>query len=333
MSYKRYFEQVQEHLNFLRSKGFYITDLKVNAGFVRCTESGLNQSRGELAYKTTSKLLNNGLTGLQTWFRGPGGETDRFLTYGLGLEGQEIQNLKLAESLTVQTLKQSSNSDCIMDQSQYDEAGRKAYGFWQHSELTGSSAYLEKKQVGHHGIRFRSTEQYGTTAIIPMNDRYGRLWNYQILNRDGSKRHPKNARIEGLFHKIGIPVNGSVIGLAESYVTSSSCYELTGIPVICAFSSQNLKAIALIVRDLYPISFIAIFADNDRHLEIKGEPNQGLIKAQEALRALGKMAVVIEPTFGEHMASKETTDWNDLIRQKGLDFAKAQLKEKLNNVL
>jgi len=332
MTYKRYSDQVQEHLNFLRSKGFQIKNLQINVGFIRCLELGLNQTRGELAYKTSLKLLDNGLTGLQTWCRGPGGMTDRFLTYGFGPEGEMIQSSKPSENLVFGEKEQIDNENCIVDLSKYEEAGRKAYGFWCYSELAGRSEYLEKKNVGCYGIRFRNSEQYGTAAIIPMVDHCERLWNYQILNRDGSKRHPKSARIEGLHHKIGIPVDGLIIGLAESYVTSSSCYELTGIPVVCAFSSQNLKSVALLIRELYPNSPIAIFADNDKHLEVKGLTNQGMLKAEETLRALGRATSIIEPDFSELTAAKETTDWNDLIHRKGFEFAKAQILQKLSRV-
>src|SRR5258708_12217790 len=89
MPYKLFSEQVHEHLMFLRSKGFDICNLEINKDFVRCRQQEINQIRGELAYKTTSKKLNNGLTGLQTWYRGHSGESDRFLTYGLGPEAND----------------------------------------------------------------------------------------------------------------------------------------------------------------------------------------------------------------------------------------------------
>jgi phage/plasmid primase-like uncharacterized protein len=325
MSYKSYSTQVNEHLAFLKSKGFDVLELKVDAGFIRCSENGESQGRGELVYKTGSRVLNNGLTGLQTWFRGLQGATDRFLTYGLGpQEGEIIEEQNTDVRATVSTTNK--------DMSSYEDAGRRAYGFWQHSSESGRSEYLERKRVGYYGIRFRAAEPYGAVAVIPMYDTVGRLWNYQLLNPDGTKRHPKNTRTEGLFHILGNLVDGQAIGIAESYVTSASCQELTGIPVVCAFCSQNLKAVAVAMRERHAKSPLIIFSDNDRHVEIKGLPNQGILKAQEAVNAAGKLSFLVEPDFGSLSDSKSRSDWNDLIREKGFEYARAQVHEKLKRI-
>ena len=115
--------------------------------------------------------------------------------------------------------------------------------------------------------------QYGDVAVVPMKDASGHLWNYQLLNPDGSKRQPKDARTKDLFHMIGKSTDGQPIGVAESYVTSASCYELTGVPTACAFSCENLKHIVMILKQKYPKSRVIIFADNDRHLECQGLVN------------------------------------------------------------
>ena len=304
---------------FLKSKGFNITELKINADFVRCHQTEKCQYRGELAYKTRMTKLNNGLTGVQTWFRGPQGESSNFQTYGLGpLANEEVECLK--------TTVESKHS---IDASKHDEAGRKAYGFWQHSTAGGRSEYLERKKVGCHGIRFRSSTEYGDVAVIPMIDSLGRLWNYQLLNPDGTKRQPKDARTEGLFHVIGNPVNGQPVGIAESYVTSASCFELSGIPTVCAFSCQNLKTIAAILKQRYPKSRLIIFADNDRHLEMRGVMNQGIVKGQEALISIGGNTILVAPDFGDSEVCKGLSDWNDLINHKGFEYAKAQMAEWL----
>jgi phage/plasmid primase-like uncharacterized protein len=318
MPYKSYSEQIREHLIFLKSNHFDITELEVNGDFVRSHQAGQCRSRGELAYKTRAMKLNNGLTGLQTWFRGPQGETCSFQTYGLGpSENEEIIHVEaLVEANQKNTLK-------------HDATGRKAYGFWQHSSIHGKSEYLERKQVGCYGIRFRRSEQYGDVAVIPMVDELGRLWNYQLLNPNGSKRQPKDARTEGLFHVIGTPTNGQLLGIAESYVTSASCFELTGIPTVCAFSCQNLKNIAVMLRKRYPESLLVIFADNDRHLEERGGTNQGLVKGLEALNGLDGKAIMVAPDFGDSVASKGLSDWNDLINQKGFEYAKIQINMKI----
>lgn len=319
MPYKSYAEQIHEHIVFLQSKGFAVAELKVNTDFVRCRQAEKCQYRGELAYKTRTIKLNNGLTGVQTWYRGPQGESSNFQTYGLGpSENEEVVQLQPSVAP-----KQN------IDTGKHDEAGRKAYGFWQYSATSGRSEYLERKKVGYYGIRFRSSAEYGDVAVIPMFDSLGRLWNYQLLNPDGTKRQPKDARTEGLFHMIGTPVNGQLIGIAESYVTSASCFELTGIPTACAFSSQNLKTIGVILEERHPKSRLIIFADNDRHLEARGAMNQGIVKGQEAMYLLKSEATLVAPDFGDSKVDKGLSDWNDLINCKGFEHAKAQITEQL----
>jgi phage/plasmid primase-like uncharacterized protein len=325
MPYKSYSEQIQAHMLFLKSKGLDITELKVDKDFIRCHQVEKYQYRGELAYKTRTTKLNNGLTGLQTWFRGPKGESSSFQTYGLGSsEHEEIVCL----GITVES-KQAVN---VTDE-RHDAAGRKAYGFWQYSAISGRSEYLERKKVGYYGIRFRNGAQYGDVAVIPMLDEIGRLWNYQLLNPDGTKRQPKNARTEGLFHMIGNPIDGQPIGIAESYVTSASCFELTGIPTACAFSCHNLKKVAVILKHRYPKSRLIIYADNDRHLEMRGVLNQGLIKALEVINSVGDEVFLVVPDFKNSEAFKELTDWNDLINQKGFEYAKTQIEEQLRKII
>jgi phage/plasmid primase-like uncharacterized protein len=319
MSYKSYSEQIHEHLMFLKSKSFDITELKVDADFIRCRQTEKCQYRGELTYKTRTKKLNNGLTGVQTWFRGPQGESSNFQTYGMGPTENE-------EKIRLETVVEAEQN---VDNTTHDVVGRKAYGFWQYSATSGRSEYLERKKVGCYGIRFRNSEQYGDVAVIPMIDTSGRLWNYQLLNPDGTKRQPKDARTEGLFHTIGNPINGQLLGIAESYVTSASCFELTGIPTVCAFCCQNLKTIATIMRQRYPDSPLIIFADNDKHLEERGGTNQGIVKGLEAVNLIKDRVILLVPDFGEIAISKGHSDWNDLINQKGFEYAKKQIQDQL----
>lgn len=319
MSYKPYSEQIHLHVMFLKSKGFDIDDLKVNTDFVRCRQTEKCQYRGELVYKTRITKLNNGLTGMQTWFRGPQGESSSFQTYGLG--PSENEHLAPLETTVEEKL--------VVDVAVHDAAGRKAYGFWQYSAVSGRSDYLERKKVGCYGIRFRSSTQYGDVAVIPMVDSQGKLWSYQLLNPDGTKRQPKDARTVGLFHMVGIPFDGQPIGIAESYVTSASCFELTGIPTACAFSCQNLKDIVMVFKQSYPKSKLIIFADNDRHLETRGAVNQGRLKALEAINSVDGGVVLVAPDFGSSTAVKGLTDWNDLIHEMGLEYAKRQVEEQL----
>jgi phage/plasmid primase-like uncharacterized protein len=313
MAYKTYTEQLIEHLHHLQSHGFDVTELQIDAGWIRCHLIGASHGRGELAYTTTTEKLNNGLFGIKTSFRGQNGY-GKHTTYGQWPNGSD----------QVPTVSITSSQVAILqeDDELHKQAARKAYGFWSNSSETGVSDYLNLKGVGCHRIRFRSSEQYGNVAVIPMFDIERRLWSYQLLNPNGTKRYSTNGRIEGLFHMLRLPSKGEIIGIAESYVTAATCMELFGIPVACAFGCHNLKAVTLDLRKLYPESKLIIFADNDRHLP---NGNQGVLKAMEAKEVTGVGVCIATPDFGDIEPSKEASDWNDLMRLKGREMAKAQI--------
>lgn len=323
MAYKTYTEQLTEHLHCLQSHGLDITEIKIDSDWIRCRPLGVSQGRGELAYIATTEKLNNGLFGIKTSFRGLNG-SGKYSTYGLWPN----ENEKLLKCPNLNNAFESKAFDGL-----HKQAALKAYGFWNHSNTQGKSEYLDRKGVGYYGIRFRQSEQYGNVAIVPMFDEIGKLWSYQILNPDGTKRHPKDARTQGLFHKLRELENGKPIGIAESYVTSATCMELSGISVVCAFSSENLITVTKNMLSLFPTSPIIIFADNDRHLEEKGMANKGVLKAQEAKKINETRVMLSVPNFDDCEPSKEASDWNDLFKLKGFSFAKAQIENSIGKLL
>jgi phage/plasmid primase-like uncharacterized protein len=153
-----------------------------------------------------------------------------------------------------------------------------------------------------------------------MVDQCGKLWSYQLLNPNGTKLFSKNGRTEGLFHSLAPLIDGKPFGIAESYVTAATCYELTGIPTVCAFSCHNLVSLAKDLKQKFPNSPLVLFADNDRHLP----SNQGLLKAQEACNSI-EWSILATPDFLDCGPSKCASDWNDLVRLKGKDIAIQQL--------
>jgi len=313
--YWTYEEQLREHLTFLRDQGLEVSELKVNAGFIRCYQIGETKGRPGLAYKTVTTGLQSGLLGLGTWCRCSDGEQRNFQTYGHGPNGDECIRLATLE-----------HAPMSQDLSIYEEAARKAYGFWNHSLMIGESDYLKRKGVGSYGIRFRNDAKYGNVAVIPMYDIDGRLWSYQLLNPDGSKHNTTGGRTLGLSHFLQPVVNRKPFGIAESYVTAATCFELTGIPTVCSFGSDNLENISKALGDKYPDSPIIIFADNDQHLT----SNKGLDCAGDAASAIGARAVVAAPDFGNRPSSRDESDWNDFVRIYGSESAKSQLSLMLN---
>ncbi|WP_414430830.1 PriCT-2 domain-containing protein [Alcanivorax sp. IL3] len=153
-----------------------------------------------------------------------------------------------------------------------------------HTQAMGKSAYLGKKGVGAHGVRFFRNavllvidDQAQTCEIklkneirdwfgalpsprpehisflmlksgaiaVPMRDCAGYVWAIQTVNEQGTKLFPKYARKKGLFHVLGELDGAELVGFAEGYATAATAYELgAGWPVVTCFDSGNMYAVA-----------------------------------------------------------------------------------------
>lgn len=304
MSYMTMEGQIASHLAFLKNEQIAITELQLDKGFIRCDILGTS-GRGELCYQTKKTLLRNGLIGLSTWLRTKGGEIKTHKTYGLSSSWK------------------SENQEAVplIDK---QEAIKKAKFFWDMSNHIGSSEYLLKKGVGYYGIRFRQTD-YGKVAVIPMRDIGGEICSYQLINADGSKRFAKDASTTELLHMLHQPINGFPIGLAESYVTAASCFETMGIAMVTSFSSGNLKLACLKLRRQFPDSPLIIFGDDDRHLT----ENKGKCTALKAYEEVGAACKVVVPDFTGYPRTREFSDWNDYLREKGVMATREAIKKAL----
>lgn len=320
MPLKTFSQQIAEHLEFLRSAGLQIEELTINpVRPLRCRAIGDPAGRGEYAYSSKKNLMQNGLVGLSTWCRGPGGD-QTFRTYGT--DGENVSC-------------SSCTADKIEDPSIWQPpprnkgSGEKARYLWEQAKESGRSPYLARKGVGAHGLRYLHN-QYGCVACVPCRDAGDTIQALQFLNKSGDKRFLGGSSCAGLFHKLAEPVNGEPIAICESYSTAATVQELSGLPTICAFSSGNLPDVAQTLLNLFPASHLYLFADNDRHLEVEGKPNQGRLKALQAQKLNETRVSIAMPDFGDCEPSKEASDWNDLARIRGVEVAKEQIRNCLN---
>ena len=75
-------QQVVEHIHFLQNTELEVSNLIIDSQeFIRSRATG-EVGRGEYAYKTVSRVLNNGMMGLMTWCRSERGEVNTYKTYG-----------------------------------------------------------------------------------------------------------------------------------------------------------------------------------------------------------------------------------------------------------
>ena len=202
---------------------------------------------------------------------------------------------------------------------------------------TGSSKYLERKQVKPHGIRFEKTGTE-TIILIPMCDENGEIQALQEIfetKREfvgSSKPRDKNFTnsVKGLFHVIGNIIDGNEIRVSEGYATSATCYESTGggVPHVVAFSAGAYKTIIPILRKLYLNSPILICADNNQR-DIPDEENTGIAEAEKAAKGTAGCSLVY-PVFLEgkdrNVEGKRYADFNDLVIVSGKDEVKRQIE-------
>jgi Toprim domain len=318
MPYMTYEEQLLSHSKFLIQSGLHVDEIKIGQGFVRCCSIDQRSGRKELCYSTKASLLRNGMLGLATWIRGEKGIVGNHKTYGI--PAPFFFGLSYPHSIDTSCIDYEIN-----DKAKDAEPAKRARIFWDLSDLRGDSDYLQKKGAGYYGIRFRCNK-YGKVAVIPLRDAEGTLWNCQLINSDGTKRFLRGARTKGLFHRLQDLINGHPIGVAESYITATTCQELAGIPIVTAFSCHNLVPVSLALQQKYPDSSLIIFADNDRHLS----ENKGVKFAQAACATIKRSAIIV-PKFDRFCVKQELTDWNDLLREIGREETKMMMLECLEH--
>ena len=193
------------------------------------------------------------------------------------------------------------------------QAAIEAAQQWESASDTGQSAYLSRKDVQAHGLRF------GPDAIlIPLIDGAGKLWNLQRIMPspagDGfDKRFLPGGRKSGLWHLLGTVEAdpGAVLLVAEGYATAASLHEATGYPVAVAFDAGNLDKVARALRQQYPVALLVICGDDDAGTEARTGTNTGRVKATAAAQAVNGLAL-----FPEGLPPG-ASDFNDLHAHHG----------------
>jgi len=71
---------------------------------------------------------------------------------------------------------------------------------------------------------------------------------------------------------------------------------------------------------------IIVFGDNDRHLQ----ENKGKMAATAVKNELGIACRVAIPEFDGYPHEKEFSDWNDLVREKGVRETRAMMAPWIN---
>ena len=281
----------------------------------------------------------------------PAGYINNFRT---GHEGPWRASSRHAKALTGQERGRLA-AEAAATRAQRERERERGYGdvaqaigaHWANATpATSDHPYLARKDVEAYGVRVdpvgklalppgaapedqQSFSRPGS-LLVPLTDMDGQLWSVQAIDPSGFKSLAKGGRYSGLHHMIGdIGTSGPII-VAEGYATGAELHRETGLPIAVAFSSSNIEAVAVGLRDRHPERPLVIAGDNDHRkpLEMDAQgrpkPNVGKEKSEAAALAVGGVAML--PAFD---AADQGTDWNDLRRDKGQGVFAAQVRAGL----
>jgi putative DNA primase/helicase len=209
-------------------------------------------------------------------------------------------------------IMESAEKHYIERCNRYEETSELATQMWNEASETGTSAYLERKQVPAYGIRYRDDK-----ILIPVQDSDGTIWSIQTIDPEGEKRFLVGGKKQRGIYPLKKIEDGEPIIVAEGYATAASIFKATGIATVVAFDAGNLPAVVEYLRTVYPDNPLTIAADDDRW----SEHNIGREKASYA--ALTYRCRVVFPTFRETQTLP--TDFNDLMILEGEEEVARQL--------
>jgi putative DNA primase/helicase len=184
---------------------------------------------------------------------------------------------------------------------------------WRKFSKVGQSPYLERKKVEAFGVSFQ-----GDLLMVPLRDIAGKLWSFQSIAPDSTKRFLVGGRKKGCFHHIGTFEEGKPVYVAEGYATGASVYMVTRQTTVVAFDAGNLDPVIDALKRKYPQTPIIIAGDDD----IWKDHNKGREKAEQAAHKYGCSFVL--PKFKN--TDNKPTDFNDLYVLEGVDEVKRQLE-------
>ena len=180
-------------------------------------------------------------------------------------------------------------------------------------EIPGGT-YLERKQIGAHGVRFEDN-----TVVVPARDINGKIWTLQRIPVENGalKLFEKGGKKTGNMHIIGDIESGDVVLVAEGYATGASIYEASGKTVVVAFDAGNLDPVIERLKERYPNKALIIMGDDDRSKEV----NVGRMRAEQA--AEKHNVGVSFPYFSTD--DKKLSDFNDLHVTEGMEKVRNQV--------
>jgi len=251
----------------------------------------------------------------------------KWVAVGVALTAEEKASIQ-AQAAQVRADREAARLEAA------DKAARTAFGIW--VNLPGEAdplncRYLAAKGVYGYGVKATAEGQ----MVVPCRTADGKLWNVQFVGED--KHFLKDSRKIGTMHVVEPTGKGTLstldndlygpVLIAEGYATAARIFEATGEPVVVAFDSGNLMAVAEAVKARFPDRHILVCADND-HANVHG--NVGMVKAEEAAKAVG--GSFIAPIFSSAEKAKGLTDFDDLGKARGSQSVSQAINSALAHI-
>ncbi len=312
---------MDEFAEFLKTNGLEVSGSPVMDGkWHRVPVDGDRKGQTSGSYRG---FLDGRPSGQVTNFKA-GINAAKWVATGIVLTDTERAKIQ-AEAAEVRARREAERLEAAQ------KAAKVAFGVWKNlpaAAMPENCPYLLAKGVQGHGVKVDAEGH----LVVPARDAGGRLWGVQVF-RDEGKRFIRNSRKEGTMHVIAVGGSGKLSDIAadkgpvvicEGYATGAEIHEDTGRPVVLAFDSGNLKAVAEAVRAVYPQREILIAGDND-HANRLG--NVGERKAGEAAEAVNGRSTV--PAFSNEEKAKGLTDFNDLGQSRGKQAVRQAIETAL----
>lgn len=201
----------------------------------------------------------------------------------IGRELTAVESMKVAERLRIA----AELRDTLREQ-KHQQTAESCQQLWEAAEAAPEDhRYLQKKQVGSHGIKISKDGR----LMLPLFTPEGELSTLQYIAESGKKLFHSGGKAGGCFWWLGDLNSGKRVYIAEGYATAASIYEVTGEPVVIAYNAKNLIPVTSSIRSMFPIREFIIVADND-------ESGTGKKCADEAAEKSGA-EVIMPPEIGD----------------------------------
>jgi putative DNA primase/helicase len=120
--------------------------------------------------------------------------------------------------------------------------------------------YLKRKGIQPHGAKITGDGR----LMVPLFDSDGVLASLQYIDAEGGKLYHPGGSVGGKFCIIGTLDVPGVLYVAEGFATAATIHEVSGRPVIVAYSASNLVPVTGTLREIHgQAQDIVIVADND----------------------------------------------------------------------